>query len=118
MFGLIPALTIGSFLYSIYHIGYGMPANEMLFLFFIGLMFAVAFRVTKSIFILWPFFQPLGQLTTLLKDGGVGTELPLIAVVGFIEALVAMMTTTIFSPAIAKRIKNKTQGARLEYNKT
>lgn len=86
-FGLIPAIAIGSILYSLYHIGYGMPASEMFFLFFIGVMYAVAFRLTKSVFMLWPVFQPMGQLVTLIKDG---LSLPLLASLGFIEVLALM----------------------------
>lgn len=86
-FGVIPAIVIGSILYSAYHIGYGMPVGEMVFLFFIGVMYAVAFRITKNIFILWPIFQPMGQLVTLIRDG---LPLPLIASLGFIEALILM----------------------------
>lgn len=86
-FGLIPAIAIGSILYSLYHIGYGMPASEMVFLFFIGVMYAVAFRLTKSAFMLWPVFQPMGQLVTLIKDG---LSLPLLASLGFIEVLALM----------------------------
>jgi membrane protease YdiL (CAAX protease family) len=86
-FGLIPAIAIGSILYSLYHIGYGMPASEMVFLFFIGVMYAIAFRLTKSVFMLWPVFQPMGQLVTLIKDG---LSLPLLASLGFIEVLAFM----------------------------
>lgn len=87
-FGLIPALILGSALYALYHIGYGMTASEMVFLFFIGLMFAVIFRLTKNIFILWPLFQPMGQLITLLEED---LPLPPIAALGFFEVLIAML---------------------------
>lgn len=86
-FGLIPAILLGSLLYAVYHIGYGMPLSEMAFLFFIGVMYAVAFRLTKNVFLLWPIFQPMGQLVTLIKDG---LELPLLASLGFLEALILM----------------------------
>lgn len=86
-FGVIPAILLGSVLYAAYHLAYGMLTSEMIFLFFIGVMFAVVFRLTKSIFILWPIFQPMGQLVTLIKDG---LSLPLLASVGFIEVLIAM----------------------------
>lgn len=86
-FGVIPSIVIGSILYSAYHIGYGMPVSEMFFLFFIGVMYAVAFRITKNIIILWPIFQPMGQLVTLIRDG---LPLPLIASLGFTEALILM----------------------------
>jgi uncharacterized protein len=87
-FGIIPAILLGSALYAAYHIGYGMPLNEMVFLFFIGIMFAVVFRFTKSILILWPVFQPMGQLVTLIKDQ---LTLPLLAALGFAEVLILML---------------------------
>jgi len=86
-FGMIPAILLGSALYAAYHIGYGMPSSEMIFLFFIGIMFAVAFRLTKNIFILYPIFQPMGQLVTLIKDK---LTLPLAASIGFFEVLIVM----------------------------
>lgn len=87
-FGMIPAILLGSALYAAYHIGYGMPMSEMVFLFFIGVMFAVVFRLTKNIFILWPVFQPMGQLITLIKDK---LSLPLLASLGFAEVLILML---------------------------
>jgi membrane protease YdiL (CAAX protease family) len=86
-FGIIPAILVGSALYAAYHIGYAMPMEEMTFLFFIGVMFAVIFRLTKNIFILWPFFQPMGQLVTLINDH---LSLPLISTLGFVDVLVVM----------------------------
>lgn len=87
-FGIIPAIVLGSALYAAYHIGYGMPTSEMVFLFFIGIMYAVAFRLTKNILILWPVFQPMGQLVTLVKDR---LTLPPIATLGFAEAFILML---------------------------
>lgn len=86
-FGMIPAILLGSALYAAYHIGYGMPSSEMIFLFFIGIMFAVVFRITKNVFILYPFFQPMGQLVTLIKGK---LTLPLAASLGFFEVLIVM----------------------------
>ncbi|HSL30333.1 MAG TPA: CPBP family intramembrane glutamic endopeptidase [Anaerolineales bacterium] len=87
-FGLIPAILLGSLLYALYHIGYGMPLSEIVFLFWIGVMYAVCFRLTRNIFVLWPLFQPMGQLVTLLRDG---LPLPMIAALGFFEVLLAML---------------------------
>lgn len=87
-FGVIPAILLGSLLYAAYHIGYAMPLSEMTFLFFIGIMYAIAFRLTKNIFILWPLFQPMGQMVTLIKDD---LELPLLASLGFVEVLIGML---------------------------
>ena len=87
-FGTIPAILLGSASYAAYHIGYGMPSSEIIFLFFIGILFAVVFRLTKNIFILWPIFQPMGQLVTLIKDG---LNLPFLASLGFFEVLIVML---------------------------
>lgn len=86
-FGIIPAIIMGSLMYSAYHIGYGMDFSEMRFLFFIGIMFSIVFRLTKNVLILWPIFQPMGQLVTLIKDR---LTLPMISIPGFIEVLVFM----------------------------
>jgi hypothetical protein len=87
-FGIIPAILLGSLLYAAYHIGYAMTVDEMVFLFFIGIMFAVAFRITGSILVLWPIFQPMGQLITLTQEG---LTLPLISALGFVDVLVVML---------------------------
>lgn len=86
-FGILPAIVIGSLLYALYHIGYGMPMSEIGFLFIVGVIYAAAFRLTKSIFILWPLLQPMGQLVTLVRDG---LSLPLLATLGFIEVFAVM----------------------------
>lgn len=93
-FGFIPALLLGSAAYALYHIGYGMGWGEIGFLFIIGLLYGATFRVTGSVFILWPLFQPVGQLTTLIKDG---LSLPPIAALGFVEALIAMAVVLFFA---------------------
>lgn len=87
-FGILPAILLGSALYALYHIGYAMDAGEMVFLFFVGILFAVAFRVAGSVLILWPAFQPTGQLATLIRDE---LELPLLATLGFAEVLIVML---------------------------
>jgi len=87
-FGVIPGIVVGSLLYAAYHIGYAMPSSEMIFLFFIGIMFSVIFRLTKNVLILWPVFQPMGQLVTLIKDQ---LTLPFLATIGFVEVLIVML---------------------------
>lgn len=87
-FGILPGILLAAVLYAFYHIGYGMPMSEISFLFFIGLMFAIVFRFTKSVLILWPFFQPMGQLITLISDK---LSLPVMASLGFIDALGLMI---------------------------
>lgn len=104
-FGFIPAALLGSVLYAAYHIGYDMPLNEMVFLFFIGLMYVITFRLTGSIFILWPIFQPGGQLITLVKDG---LSLPLLASVGFLEVFIVMVVLIWLSTRYLRKHNQKT----------
>ena len=92
-FGIIPAIIVGAALYSVYHMGYGMNMSEMAFLFFIGVIFAVSFLLTRNVLILWPVFQPSGQLITVIDDG---LALPFIAIVGFIEVFVLMVVILVF----------------------
>jgi membrane protease YdiL (CAAX protease family) len=99
-FGTIPGIVLGSVLYALYHVGYGMPWSEIGFLFFIGLMFAVIFRITSSVFILWPLFQPMGQLVTLVKDK---LQLPLAASIGFLEVLAVMVVVVIVANKISRK---------------
>jgi membrane protease YdiL (CAAX protease family) len=99
-FGLIPAILLGSLMYALYHVGYGMPLEEISFLFFIGLLYGVTFRLTRNIFILWPLFQPIGQLATLIRDG---LQLPTLAALGFIEVLIVMLVMVWGANRIYKR---------------
>lgn len=99
-FGLIPAVVLSSALYALYHVGYGMGWDEIGFLFFIGLMFACAFLLTRSVLVLWPVFQPSGQLITIAGDG---LRLPPIASVGFLETLVLMAAIVFFAEKVRRR---------------
>jgi hypothetical protein len=65
-----------------------MDLGRWCFLFFIGIMFAVVSLITRSVLILWPVFQPMGQLITLIDDR---LTLPSLAAVGFGEVLIGMM---------------------------
>jgi hypothetical protein len=103
-FGFLPALLIGSLLYAFYHIGYGMPMSEITFLFFIGLLYGTAFRLTRNILILWPLFQPMGQLVTLIRDG---LSLPPLAALGFLEVLIAMAVLIFFANRYQKKTAAK-----------
>jgi hypothetical protein len=84
-FGAIPAVLIAPAFYSLYHIGYGMTLGEMWFLYILGISFAVAFRVTKNILVLWPFYTWIGGLYTNISEGLI---IPFEASYGFINILV------------------------------
>lgn len=100
-FGIVPGLILGATCYSLYHIGYGMTPDELLFLFGLGLVFGAVFRLTKSIFILWPFYTPIGGLFTNLNEGLV---MPFEATYGFVITLVIMIGVIIAASRIKERV--------------
>lgn len=63
--------------------------DDMLFLFGLGLVFAVVFRLTTSIFVLWPFYTPVGGLYTNLSEG---LSMPFEASYSFLLTLGIMIT--------------------------
>ena len=82
------AVWYGSILIALGHLSIALSAVMGNNLFFIGLMFAVVFLITRNILILWPFFQPMGQLITLVKEQ---LSLPMVAALGFVEVLAVML---------------------------
>lgn len=93
-FGLVPGLIIAATCYSLYHIGYGMTGEEMLFLFGLGLTFGAFFRLTKNIFLLWPFYTPVGSIYTNLNEG---LSLPFEATYGFLLTIGFMVGVIVYT---------------------
>jgi membrane protease YdiL (CAAX protease family) len=86
-FGLIPSLVLGALIYTLYHVGYPMTLSEVPLLFWVGLTYAVVFRLTRNIFILWPLLSPMGAFFSNLNSGLV---LPFPATYGFADSLLLM----------------------------
>lgn len=99
-FGLVLGLLLGALCYSLYHIGYGMPVEELLFLFGLGLTIGAFFRLTKSVFVLWPFYTPIGGLYTNLTEG---LTLPFEATYGFLLTMGLMVGIIILANVLHKR---------------
>lgn len=92
-FGLLPGILLASIFYSLYHIGYGMTWSEMHVLFYVGIFYAVVFRFTQNIFILYPFLTPSGALYTNIKEG---LMLPFEATYGFVIVIALSVVTIVF----------------------
>jgi hypothetical protein len=99
-FGLVPGLILGAGCYSLYHVGYGMTGGEMPFLFGLGLVFGAVFRLTKSVFALWPFYTPIGGLYTNLQEG---LTMPFEATYGFLLTLGLMVGFTLLAARLQSR---------------
>ena len=91
-FGVVPGVVLGALCYSLYHVGYGMDWNEMIFLFGLGLVFAAVFRLTRNVVVLWPFYTPIGGLYTNLTEG---LTMPFEATYGFLLTLGLMLAAMV-----------------------
>jgi hypothetical protein len=73
-FGVIPALLLTSFFYSLHHVGLEeqmkgvSPRKELIKLFFVGLMYSVTFRVFNSALAIFPFFIGVGVISDLIVE--------------------------------------------------
>ena len=111
-FGVVPAVVLGAVCYSLYHVGYGMDWNEMLFLFGLGLVFAAVFRLTKNVAVLWPFYTPIGGLYTNLTEG---LTMPFEATYGFVLTL-GLMPAIIVTGVLVRRQRMRTEHSMASLN--
>lgn len=90
--GTVAGIAGAALLYSLYHVGYGMGAEEMWFLFGLGVVYAIVFRLTDNILVLWPLLTPLGAFFNNLEAGDI--ELPWASIAGFADVFAAMAIVT------------------------
>jgi hypothetical protein len=86
--GTGPAVAAAGLLYSLYHVGYGMGGDEMLFLFALGVIYAIAFSLIGNILVLWPLLTPLGAFFNNVEAGDI--TLPWASIAGFADVAAAM----------------------------
>jgi membrane protease YdiL (CAAX protease family) len=86
--GTGPAVAGAAGLYALYHLGYGMGAGELAFLFALGVVYAIAYRLVDNILVLWPLLTPLGGWFSNLQDGDI--QLPWASIAGFADVLAVM----------------------------
>ncbi len=108
-FGMVPGIVLGALCYGLYHVGYGMTWDEILFLFGLGLVFAVVFRLTKNVAVLWPFYTPVGGLYSNLSEG---LTLPFEATFGFLLTLGLMATVIVVAVRLHTRAQSASGGIR------
>jgi len=87
-FGTVVGVLGAAGLYGAYHVGYGMGGDEILFLFGLGVVYAIAFRLVDNILVLWPLLTPLGAFFNNVQAGDI--ELPWASIAGFADILVVM----------------------------
>jgi uncharacterized protein len=87
-FGTVPGVVGAAALYALYHVGYGMPIGEMAFLFGLGVVYAIAYRLVDNILVLWPLLTPIGAFFNHLEGGDIA--LPWASIAGFTDVLAVM----------------------------
>ena len=87
-FGPAPAVAGAAALYGLYHVGYGMGLSELWFLLALGVVYAIAYRLTTNVLILWPLLTPVGAFFNNLE--AVDIDLPWASLLGFADVAILM----------------------------
>ena len=88
-FGHVVGVLSAAALYGLYHVGYGMGPTEMVFLFGLGVVYAVAFAIPRNVFVLWPLLTPLGSFYNSVATGDI--DLPWASILGFADVFAVML---------------------------
>ena len=102
-FGIIPAIILTSFFYSLHHAGF---QPEFLHLFLVGLMYCSVFYITGNMLIIFPFFWGVGALWDVLVSSEAGDEIKNSGT--FAIAVIVLVLSTLW---ILYRIKRKKENA-------
>lgn len=94
-FGAVPAVAGAAVLYGAYHVGYGMGVSELWFLLALGVVYAVAYRLTTNVLILWPLLTPMGAFFNNLDNGDI--DLPWASLLGFADVVLLMAAAIWFA---------------------
>jgi membrane protease YdiL (CAAX protease family) len=86
--GTGPGVGVAAGLYGAYHVGYGMGGADLAFLTALGVVYAVAYALTRSVLVLWPLLTPLGSFYANLEAGDI--DLPWASIAGFADVAAVM----------------------------
>jgi membrane protease YdiL (CAAX protease family) len=92
-FGPVLGMGAAAALYALYHVGYGMGPGEMVFLFGLGVVYAVAFSLVRNLLVLWPLLTPLGSFFANLSASDI--SLPWASIAGFVDVFAVMVAVAI-----------------------
>lgn len=100
-FGPVPGVGGAALLYALYHVGYGMGAPEMLFLFGLGVVYAIAFATVRNVLVLWPLLVPLGSFFNNMQAGDI--TMPWASILGFVDVLALMVAALVLAARHERR---------------
>ncbi len=110
-FGPVAGVGGAAAMYALYHVGYGMQADEMMFLFGLGVVYAVAFAVVRNVLVIWPLLTPLGGFFANVKAQSF--ELPWTSILGFVDVLAVMVVAVILAARYERRMRPTVHGQRV-----
>ncbi len=111
-FGALPAVIGSATLYGLYHVGYGMPLKECIFLIGLGVTYAVAYRIMQNVLILWPLLTPLGGFFNMLQGDEIA--MPWLAILGFVDVIALMVAAFTVTRKIDRNRKLRAQSPSAE----
>ena len=104
-FGPVVGTGGAAALYALYHVGYGMGPTEMVFLFGLGVVYAVAYACVTNILVLWPLLLPMGSFFNTVQSGEI--TMPWAAILGFADILAVMFTAMWMAYRHERRISGR-----------
>ena len=106
-FGPVVGIGGAALLYGLYHVGYGMGGADIVFLFGLGVVYAVAFALVRNVLVIWPLLTPLGSLFNNLENGDI--KLPWASIAGFVD-VVGVMAVAIWLASRRQRRRTALPG--------
>ena len=90
--------------YALYHVGYGMGAQDIVFLLGLGVVYAIAYRLSGNLLVLWPLLTPLGSFYAQLESGELVGKLPWASIMGFADVLVLIAVAIVLAQRHVRRL--------------
>lgn len=87
--------------YGLYHVGYGMGLTEIGFLTGLGVVYSVAFSLTRNVLVLWPLLTPMGSFYANVTAGDI--DLPWASILGFVDVAALMVASFWFAGRAHRR---------------
>lgn len=106
-FGIIPGILLAGAFLGAYHIG-TYPMSEVIVLALFGIIFAIIFRITSNLLIMWPLTWSTSSAVGTLKGG---------FLLGWNEAIMAFIVLMLQLAAIYYIWKNKRLNQNIESSK-
>jgi len=94
-FGPVIGVAGAAVAYGLYHVGYGMGWTEIGFLTGLGVVYSVAFAITRNVLVLWPLLTPLGSFYANVNAGDI--DLPWASILGFVDVAALMLASFWFA---------------------